>query len=157
MKIRTMQSRDLLAVSKVHKEVFPRQMLSEEWMTCSFHAYPRIKYFVAEVEENIVGYIQWAEKSGFRKEVVLEIEQMGVIPFKQRQGIGSSLISDSLKIIKEELIQRGASIKHILVSTRTDNEAQKLYQKVLNAQPEFVITNLFSSDEVLMIARNPSI
>ena len=67
------------------------------------------------------------------------------------------LISESLKMIKEELSQRDATIKHVLVSTRTDNEAQKLYKKVLNAQPEVVISNLFSADEVLMIARNPLI
>ncbi len=101
--------------------------------------------------------MQWIEKSGFRKEVVLELEQIGVRPSSQKQGIGSSLISESLKMIQDELKQRNASLKHILVSTRTDNDAQKLYKKVLNAQPEVVISNLFSADEVLMIARNLAI
>ncbi len=58
-------------------------------------------------------------------------------------------------MIKDEYKQRETSIKHILITTRTDNSAQQLYKKVLNAQPEAVIHSLFSADEVLMIARNP--
>ncbi len=154
MKIRSMKKQDLLDVSKVHKEVFSRQLHSEQWITCNFNAYPRIRYFIAENNETILGYIQWIEKSGFRKEVVLELEQIAVLPSQQKRGIGTLLISESLKMIKEELKQRDAIIKHVLVSTRTDNEAQKLYKKVLNAQPECVISNLFSADEVVMIARN---
>jgi ribosomal protein S18 acetylase RimI-like enzyme len=157
MKIRKMRNDDLLAVAKVHEAAFPRQLLSETWVACNFNAYPRIRYFVAENQGIIFGYVQWTEKSGFRKEVVLELEQIGVLPSNQNQGIGSSLISQSLKMIKDELNLREASIKSILVSTRTDNEAQKLYKKILHAEPEIVIPNLFSADEVLMIARNPVI
>src|SRR3989339_758911 len=122
MKIKKMRNDDLLAVAKVHKAAFPRQLLSASWIKCNFNAYPRIRYFVAE-----------------------------------NQGIGSALISESLKAVQEELKQRSASIKYILVSTRIDNEAQKLYKKTLNAQPEAVLSHLFSADEVLMIARNPLI
>lgn len=155
MKIRAMIEHDLLDVAKIHKEAFSRQLYSEQWISCNLKAYPRIRLFVAEDAKMLLGYVQWIEKSGFRKEVVLELEQIAVLPSKQKQGIGSSLISESLKLIKEELNQRHASIKHVLVSTRTDNDAQKLYKKILNAQPEVIISNLFSADEVLMIARNP--
>lgn len=155
MIIRSMTEQDLLDVAKVHREAFPRQLQSEQWIKCNFNAYPRILFFVAEDEDVVLGYVQWIEKSGFRKEVVLELEQIAVLPSKQKHGIGSLLISESLKMIKEELSQRDAAIKHVLVSTRIDNEAQKLYKKILNAQPEVVISNLFSADEVLMIARNP--
>lgn len=153
--IRAMIQQDLLEVANIHKEVFSRQLHSEQWISCNFKAYPRIRLFVAEDDGILLGYVQWIEKSGFRKEVVLELEQIAVLSSKQRQGIGSSLISESFKLIKEELNQRNASIKHVLISTRTDNDAQKLYKKILNAQPEVVISNLFSADEVLMIARNP--
>lgn len=152
-----MRVEDLLNVAKVHREAFPRQLHSDQWISCNFNAYPRIRLFVAEDGGVLLGYVQWIEKSGFRKEVVLELEQIAVLPSNQKQGIGSSLISESLKLIKEELNQRNASIKHVLVSTRTDNEAQKLYKKVLNAQSEVVVSNLFSADEVLMISRNPLI
>lgn len=151
-----MLEQDLLNVAKIHKEAFSRQLHSEQWITCNFKAYPRIRLFVAEEDGILLGYVQWIEKSGFRKEVVLELEQIAVLPSKQKQGIGSSLISESLKLIKEELNQRNAIIKHVLVSTRTDNDAQKLYKKVLNAQSEVIVSNLFSADEVLMISRNLS-
>lgn len=154
MKIRRMLDQDLLDVAKVHREAFPRQILSEEWITCNFRAYPRIQYFVAENEGNILGFIQWIEKGGFRKEVILELEHIGVLPTKQKNGVGSLLITESLKMIKDELTNRAASIKHILVSTRTDNSAQNLYKKILKAQPEVIIRDLFSADEVLMIARD---
>lgn len=154
-KIRSMTELDIPSVAQVHEEAFPRQLLSNEWITSNFNAYPRIRLFVAEEENNILGYIQWIEKSGFRKEVILELEQMAVLPLHQKKGTGSLLITKSLKKIKEELALRDASIKLILVTTRTDNKAQELYKKTLNAQPETIISNLFSSDEVLMIARNP--
>jgi ribosomal protein S18 acetylase RimI-like enzyme len=41
-----------------------------------------------------------------------------------------------------------------LVSTRTDNQAQKLYRKVLGAEVEATIKNLYSADEVYMVARH---
>lgn len=154
MKIRPMIEQDLLDVAKIHKEAFSRQLQSEQWISCNFKAYPRIRLFVAEEDGMLLGYVQWIEKSGFRKEVVLELEQIAVQSSKQKQGIGSSLISESLRLIKEELKQRDTSIKHVLESTRTDNDAQKLYKKVLNAQSEVIVPNLFSADEVLMISRN---
>lgn len=154
MNIRAMVEQDLLDVANIHKEAFSRQMQSEQWISCNFKAYPRIRIFVAEDDGMLLGYVQWIEKSGFRKEVVLELEQIAVQSSKQRQEIGSSLISESLKLIKEELYQRNSSIKHVLVSTRTDNDAQKLYKNVLNAQSEAVVPNLFSADEVFMISRN---
>lgn len=44
-------------------------------------------------------------------------------------------------------------MKCILVSTRTDNAAQKLYKKALGAEEAVVIKDLYSHDEVIMISR----
>lgn len=152
--IRRMVEADLERTAQIHKEAFSRQMLSDEWIACNFRAFPKTKYFIAEIKEKIVGYIQWTEKSGFRKEVVLELEQMAVLPPEQGKGIGTSLINCSLPMIKEELARRGSTIKHILVTTRDDNFAKNLYIKTLNAKTEVVLKDLFSADEVLMISRN---
>jgi len=155
-KIRRMESSDVAAVVAVHTQSFPRQLNSEEWILCNFRAYPRIRIFVAHADKKIVGYIQWMEKSGFRKEVVLELEQIAVLPEWRNQGIGSYLINSSLTLVKEELTQRESVLKHVVVTTRKDNEAQKIYRETLSALVEATIPDLFSADEVIMIARDIS-
>lgn len=155
-KIHRMESTDVTSVAKVHSQSFSRQLDSEEWIFCNFKAHPRIRIFVAKVDEEIVGYIQWIEKSGFRKEVVLELEQLAVLPIWRNQGVGSNLINSSLPFVKEELANRDAVLKHVLVTTRTDNDAQKIYRETLNASVETTISDLFSADEVIMISRDIS-
>ena len=39
-----------------------------------------IKVFVAHIDGEVVGCIVWSEKSGFRKEAVLEAEPVAIIP-----------------------------------------------------------------------------
>lgn len=152
--IRQMLLEDVSKVAKVHEETFLRQTLSRKWISCNFQAFPRIRYFVAEIDQDVVGYVQWTEKSGFRMDVVLELEQIAVTPTMQNKKIGTALILQSLPLIKNELNQRGATIRSILVCTRSDNNAQKLYVKTLRAKVVATIHNLFSADEVLMLARN---
>lgn len=152
MKIRFMEDTDLKGASQVHKSAFVRQQRSYEWLRCNLNASPRFLNFVAESNGEIVGYIIWVQKSGFRPEAVLE--QLAVSPKSQGQGIGRTLIKKSLPLVKEQLSSQGSVLKHILVTTRADNFAQKLYQSTLGAQVETTISNLYSADEVLMIARN---
>ncbi len=154
MIIRPMLSEDIVAVAAVHQAAFARQTYSQDWISCNFAAYPRMQFFVAEVAGHIKGFIHWTQKSGFRPEVILELEQIAVHPDAHGQGIGSTLIRDSLPLIKAQFAERGATLKHIIVTTRADNAAQRIYQKELGAEIEAVITNLYSADEVFMIARN---
>jgi ribosomal protein S18 acetylase RimI-like enzyme len=155
MKIRPLQNIDIENTSKVHKAAFGRQKMSKEWIENNSKAFPRVQYFVAESQDNeIVGYIQWSQKSGFRREVVLELEQLAVLPKYHRKGIGTKLIKESLPQIKSHLAKRDATIKHIIVTTRSDNYAQELYKKTIGAEVEATIRDLYSADEVFMIARN---
>jgi ribosomal protein S18 acetylase RimI-like enzyme len=155
MRIRRILLGDIDSTALVHEAAFPRQLLSKEWIECNVRAYPRIHYFVAENnEKGIVGFIHWTQKSGFRQQVVLELEQIGVHPDCQGAGLGGKLISETLPHVEADLRHRQASIKHIIVTTRADNFAQRLYHKVLGAEIEATLTNLYSADEVVMIARN---
>ncbi len=154
MKIREMTIHDIEAVADVHKDAFARQVMSHEWIQANFNAHPRMQFFVAQDGDNLIGFILWTQKSGFRKEVVLELEQIAVHPDLQGTGVGESLINKSLPTVKRQLAERGASLKHIIVTTRADNHAQKLYRKTLGAEVEATLTNLYSADEVFMVCRN---
>ena len=153
-KVRLMTKADLNEAALVHQATFVRQQHSRSWLQCNLNAAPRFLNFVAESESEIVGYIIWVQKSGFRPEAVLELEQLAVLPSAQGQGLGKTLILDSLRQVKQHLADQGSTLKHVLVTTRADNFAQKLYQSTLGAEVETTISNLYSADEVLMIARN---
>lgn len=150
-----MHQDDIKAVAKVHAEQFSRQKDSVKWISCNFAAYPRIMMFVARDEKDkIIGYIQWIQKSGFRQESVIELEQIAVAKSHQHKGIGTLLIEKSLQYVKGYLSDTNSNLKAILVSTRTDNLAKSLYEKVLKAKEIAVIKDLYSYDEVIMLANN---
>lgn len=148
-----MHSEDIEAVSRVHAEQFERQKNSQQWINCNFSAYPRIMLFVARDEKDkVIGYIQWIQKSGFRKEAVFELEQIAVLRKNQNSGVGTLLIKQSLEHIKNYLADSHSTLKSVLVSTRTDNAAAKLYETVLGAKKVAEIKALYSHDEVIMLA-----
>ncbi|MGL1893663.1 MAG: GNAT family N-acetyltransferase [Spirochaetaceae bacterium] len=156
MIIKKMNDLDIIACSEIHKAVFSRQTMSLEWIKGNYLAYPRMQYYVAEDQGEILGYIHWTQKSGFRPEVVLELEQIAVSPRHQKKGIGEALITQSLLEVKRQLSTRGAQIKHIIVTTRADNYAQKLYEKTLGVKVDATLKDLYSADEVIMIKRDVS-
>lgn len=156
MKIRLMKKTDLENVAEIHKLTFVRQQNSLQWIQCNFNAFPRFLNFIVEKEGKIVGYIIWVQKSGFRPEAVIELEQLAVSSDFQGEGIGHKLITESLSLVKNHLSSNGSTLKHILVTTRADNFAQVLYKNTLGVEIETTIKDLYSNDEVLMIARNVS-
>ncbi len=142
------------AIAKIHHMAFVRQSDSRQWIECNYRAFPRMMLFCAVKADQVVGYIMWNQKSGFRHEVVLELEQLAIDPDEQGKGVGTRLIDLSLALVRDILAENGSRVKHIVVTTRADNQAQQLYKKTLGAQVEMMIPNLYSSDEVYMIARN---
>lgn len=157
MMVRAMKNEDLETAALVHQQAFPRQHNSLQWLQCNLHAAPRLLSYVAVENEQVIGYIIWNQKSGFRSQVILELEQLAVAASWQRQGIAHQLIQQSLIQVKQHLINNAARLKHIIVTTRADNAAQQLYRNTLGAEIECTITDLYSADEVLMIARNVDI
>src|SRR5438874_2161251 len=104
-----MHQDDIGEVVRVHSQQFPRQKDSLKWISCNFAAFPRIMMYVARDEEDkIIGYIQWIQKSGFRQESVIELEQIAVLKSYQRKGIGSLLIEKSLENVKAYLSDTNA-------------------------------------------------
>lgn len=156
IKIEKLRNGDIRKIAKIASENFsglkhfPEAVL---WIKSNFKAFPRMQYFVVKSGKEIFGYILWQEKGGFRKNSVWELEQIAVAKNFQGQGIGISLITQSLERIKEYLQKRGASLKLIEVTTGAENRAQKLYRKTINAEEECRIKDFFRGDEVIMIAR----
>ncbi|RMF32288.1 MAG: GNAT family N-acetyltransferase [Candidatus Nitrosothermus koennekii] len=125
----------------------------KEWIRLKYLGYPANRYYVIEDNE-IKGYILWIELGGFRKDAVIELEQIAITPKEQGKGLGSRLIKESLKDVIKELEIRGSRLKLVKVTTGTENQAQRLYKKALNAKPVAVIPDFFRGDEVILIARN---
>jgi ribosomal protein S18 acetylase RimI-like enzyme len=150
--IRPMDETDIDAVAVLHSDAFQRQFSSREWVSCNFQAYPRILIFVAIHADEIVGYIQWIQKSGFRKEAVIELEQIAVQTALRGQQIGTQLIKESLSLVERYLQAKSSVLKSVLVTTRTDNPAQQLYKNALGAKVQATIKDLYSHDEVIMTA-----
>ncbi|MDD5750033.1 MAG: GNAT family N-acetyltransferase [Candidatus Pacebacteria bacterium] len=156
LKIQSLTKKDISAVAKIANQCFRGYGSfsgAKKWLSCNFGAYPRMQYFLAKEKDEILGYILWLEKGGFRKEAVWELEQIAIKETARGRGVATFLIEQSLKKILSYLKERGSKLKTIEVTTGTENQAQRLYQKTLNARPEAVIKDFFRGDEVIMIAR----
>jgi ribosomal protein S18 acetylase RimI-like enzyme len=145
---------DTEEIAAIHHEAFPRQRESLTWVKATLSAVPRILSFVLLLDDRIVGYIFWAQKSGIRPAAVLELEQVAVLSEFQRRGNGEHLIRESLTLVVAELRSNGQSVKSVLVSTRADNDATHLYSRVFGARIVASIEGLYSATEVLMLAEN---
>ncbi len=130
---------------------------AKKWITLRHNSFPASQFFVGALGEKIVAYIQWVEHGGFRKDAVIELEQIAVSPNYQSQGIGEKLVKESLKQVSSYLRRRKSTIKLITVTTGTTNRAQKFYRNVLRAKPVAVIPDFYRSDEAILIARKTKI
>lgn len=169
LQVAPMREADLNTAAEVHRLAFPRQNDSCQWLSSSLAAGPRIMPFVLMLRGQVEGYILWslkswgslksggAQKSGFRSETVLELEQIAIHPDYRHQGLGAQLIRQSLPLVREQLDRQQSELKHIMVTTRADNRAQRLYRRVLGAKVEATLSKLYSADEVVMVARNVAI
>ena len=144
---------DIERIARIHREAFARQEHSESWVSSTLASTPRILSYVVAVDDEVVGYIFWAQKAGFRPAAVMELDQIAVLAEFQRRGLGETLIRDSLLLVEAQLNESDQKIKSILVTTRDDNDAQKLYAKVLGVKVAAKIDNLYSATEVFMIAK----
>jgi hypothetical protein len=64
------------------------------------------------------------------------------------------LITETLPLVKGKLAKKNAVLKHVVVTTGADNFVKNLDKDTLGAEIEATISNLYSADEVFMVARN---
>ena len=159
VEVRPARERDLEGIAEVGSEAFSGlRPLSEgrRWVEACWRAAPRMQYWVAERSGSIQGYILWLEKGGFRREAVLELEQIAVRSSLRGQGIGETLIRASLDALRESLRARGSRLKLIEVTTGSEQGAIGFYARVLGTEVAGRIPDFFRGDEYILIARPSS-
>lgn len=147
---------DLEKIAQIGAEAFSGLRPIEngrEWVSACFAAGPRMEYWVAEVEGQILGYILWTEKGGFRTDAVVELEQIAVIARQRRTGIGRTLITESLRGVAERILNRGARLKLIEVTTGSEQNAVEFYHRVLGTEVTARLPDYFRGDEYILLAR----
>lgn len=157
-RIRAARPEDLEAIAEIGSEAFSglRPLAqARSWVTACWNAAPRMRYWVAESEGQVVGYILWIEKGGFRAQAVLELEQIAVRASTRRSGIGATLIRTSLEGMREALRQRGSRLKLVEITTGSEQGALAFYDRVLGAKVVGKIPDFFRGDEYLLITREP--
>lgn len=140
---------DVNSIAMIHQQAFIRQIESHQWIKSTLAAYPRFFCYAIE-SEMIVGYIFWAQKSGFRADVILELDQIAIHNDFQGLGLSKQLIIESLKDIQNQLLSKNQKIKNLLVTTGANNFARKIYENLLSAKEVAVISDLYSSPEVYL-------
>ncbi len=101
--VRRLTEKDVPKVAEIHAEAFSRQGHSAEWIRCHAQAFPRMRYYVAESDGLLCAFVLWTEKSGFRENVVLELEQIAVAASYRKQGVAEALIVQSLPDVTRQL------------------------------------------------------
>jgi ribosomal protein S18 acetylase RimI-like enzyme len=128
---------------------------AREWVAACWRAHPRTRYFVAVRRAQVIGYILWIEKGGFRDEAIVELEQVAVDPAFRGQGVGSELIRSSLAEVERAIEARGGRIKVVEVTTRAEQGAIEIYRRVLGATIVATLSDHFRGPECLLTARPP--
>jgi len=151
-----MRDNDIAQVVKIYLKCFKgmqKYTQVKKWITLKHRSYPVNQFFVGILRGKVIGYILWAELGGFRKDAVIELDQIAVTPDYQGKGFGATIIKESLKAVITQLKRRKSRLKLVKTTTGATNEAQKLYKDVLNAKPVATIPDFFRTDEVILISR----
>jgi GNAT superfamily N-acetyltransferase len=114
-----------------------------------------MRYWVAHSQSEIVGYILWLEKGGFRSESVIELEQIAVRATWRHGGVGSLLARRSAAAIERVLLREGRTLKLVEITTGSEQGAVHFYYNSLGARPVARISNFFRGDEIVLISRSP--
>jgi ribosomal protein S18 acetylase RimI-like enzyme len=156
IQIRPARHDDLDAIARIASASFSglRPLSAgRQWVRACWAARPRMRYWVASRKGRLVAYILWMEKGGFRREAVLELEQIAVAPALRGRGIGGVLVQESFQQLNEAIVASGRKIKVIEVTTGSEQGAIGFYQRTLGTKVVATIPDLFRGEEYILIAR----
>jgi GNAT superfamily N-acetyltransferase len=106
--LRRAEERDLESITRINAEVFlgdrDRPQGAHEWVGCWYKAFPLYQYFVIESDGIVVGYAGWQLHGGFhRAEPVIELDQIGIDPAYQGNGLAPQLTQYSMRTLSDWL------------------------------------------------------
>jgi len=153
IQVRQIEQSEANCLNEIYAACFPNEILQDEWIKSNMCSYPRMVYYVAECDEEIIGYAHWSVKSGFRSHSIVELEQVAVMPKYGRRGIGEYLLKQSFLQYKAHLSLLGVAIKGIYITTREGNFAENLYKRIFSVERQGIINNYGSGNEVILFKR----
>jgi ribosomal protein S18 acetylase RimI-like enzyme len=153
--IRPATPQDIPAIAAIDAASFSgnkTQQAAERWIHANFAQDDKYRYFVAEDNGMIDGYIGWEIKGGFmRKAMVVELERLAVAETARGHGIGTTLVNDSFHLVKSWIreLRPDAKVIKVFAWTKKNNEgAVKIYGKIC---PELRGSrNIYDTDEVML-------
>lgn len=136
--IRLAIEEDLEAIAEINSLVFngnkdyPLMALGcvqDWWRSASSHY-----LFIAQTNGEVLGYITWREEGGqVRYQPVLELDQLGVHPKFQRNGLAGILIPQSMDTVIQRIIEKNVRLGPVILAivwVYEDNEpANKVYKQ----------------------------
>lgn len=162
--VREAREGDVPSIAKINEEVFLGNRDNAEcaglWIAAHFAAYPVYHYYVIEKDGVFAGYVGIQIHGGLlRASPVVEVEQVGVSPAFQGQGLGPILMKESIRQSAEFLQKLDNRIEsHItfMVWAYEHNEnALKLYGKIFTDGVMGERTQYGDRKEVMLRLRIP--
>ncbi len=157
--VRPAREADLPGIATIGSESFSglRPLASAtRWVRACWLAQPRMRYWVAEQAGDVVAYVLWMEKGGFRKDAVVELEQVAVRASLRNHGVGGELVRRSLDDLSQSIQSEGRRIKVVEVTTGSEQGAVEFYRRTLGAEVVAKVPGLFRGDEFILVARPES-
>ncbi|MGJ8694153.1 MAG: GNAT family N-acetyltransferase [Thalassotalea sp.] len=148
--IRQANKSDIKNISKVYTVCFPNEIIHDMWISSCFNSFPKSVYYVHDECDEIQGYILWSVKNGFRTNVIIELEQLGVHPDHSGQGIGRKLISQSFEMFKSHIAELELDLGSVMVTTSEGNYAEELYKYTLGVTRNGIIKEYGSGNELIL-------
>lgn len=156
VEVRPARESDLEGIADIGSESFSglRPLAAAtRWVRACWAAQPRMRYWIAERLGTPVAYILWMEKGGFRKDAVVELEQIAVRPSLRGRGVGGELIRRSLDELTRLIESEGRRVKVIEVTTGSEQGAVEFYRRILGAEVVAKLPGIFRGDEFILVAR----
>ena len=144
MQIRRAKLDDIPTIVKLEQTVF-KESLGESFLYDELSLNPFARMYVIEDEQGFVGYM------GLRVDDQADMMNFAVVPEKQRQGYGKTLLHHVLNELQKE------GIKQLTLEVRESNiKAQKLYE-ACGFKKSHIRKNYYPNEDAIVYLKEVSL